>query len=1542
MIFKTGCSLEIQKVSSNISTLLQDTNNKVAGDLKITDTGDFLYFVARAMTADVPNSNGDMFPTDELKKSYGTFVGRGLHLNHQNTNRAECAVGKIIESWFVEKENDNHVLCLCKVDRKLEPLIARKIESGVIDAVSMGCFQAGTPILMADGKYIPIEDIVPGDIVIDHKNEKNMVSKTFKREYVEDIYKITFSSLQNLSLIATNEHPFWIIGKQDIIINSNPNNPIEKNASADINKFKWVNSKDLQLDDYVAFPFPTKIETPDYVDRDFARFLGYYLSEGCIGKDIRVATGNIKTPTNLQFSFHFKEKTYANEVATIFKKLTGKDANIHYHEKSKSCNVICYDQDLTNKVLYLCGQYSKEKSLDESVWYWDPNLQLELIGTFLNGDGFYTSSQPNKYGNVISQAYLETASYNLINQLEWMLLRNNIIPTLEKKYYKPTDHDFEDGRGIQHIIESTTYRLCINRGGLNKLKNVTDKIPHDIIFPEFNHFNQRKFILNNYLMTPIIGIEVLPYNNYVYNLEVENNNSYIAGGIAVHNCQASESECSICHKIMTSSDDFCEHMDFLGRTIEINGQATPVVSINRGLTFTELSLVGNPADETAKMKAIYANADEEKKSMIKKLASDMNVELEKSDDNKQVNLTYTKEGDVFRVTITENEFKEFATEEEAKAFISNATANVVLDDKPAVEAAITSVADEIVKVDEPKADVVVEAPVAEIPVEVQNAVTDIKEDITKADEALATGDIETAKEIIKDVKEDATDLDLKIEELVIGDLVNIDDMEGDFAITEIYEDDGEKFVAALVQDKSRVFKASKVKKAVKIVITEPAVPAVVEASVEVKAEDIPTKPTSQPPSGQKYVYNAQSKVWELHPVSDTATVEVKTSAYKATLLKNATNPRWLVTNEDNKIVAKFYLKDLPKEASHINYASTLIKKAVSNTEDEHLRMGFRFEVSSKDIPLNMSIELPIIDGVNAYIENQPSKEKVFIFSKGEATDAIEAYLYDQKIKYKLFDNSTDKKVDMTKFPPTVTASVEKTALQVGDKYTLQNEDNTVSDINIDNIVINELTNDTIIKTTIGGVENIFTMSKFMGLVEDGKIIKAEVPTTSVAPVEEVKEPVVEPVVEAPVEKEASTYKEASIKGWTLVDRDEANMSGYLGAFEMPYRDVVKKFGQPNSTGDSYKVDAEWVFATPAGILTIYNYKTGPNYDENVKSIDDVNDWHIGGFDKSVLHEFKKATGLTVTASKVGKQAESFDWNEITEEDFNEYVNCQMSGATNMFDIATVEEITGLSKDQCIAIMKHYSELDKKYPNVKKQASTKKQASAFDKVEKIDIAEGLFATKNKETMNIEVKDLDGKVICELSDAFGDEIVPIVKVINDYVTMKNACDNVNNTLATEKEAAIKEIELQKTASQKYQLELTAANNKIASIQATAELNKKASVCNEIIKVAFDKGLLAMDETAYDKAIKAGKSPIEAKEEAIKASVNKQIKSLMAMDDKQIEAYTNTVKTFKPLIMSERVAGKFTLTRGFTASADLSKSDDSVTILSDTLKGNWSRSR
>ena len=71
-----------------------------------------------------------------------------------------------------------------------------------------------------------------------------------------------------------------------------------------------------------------------------------------------------------------------------------------------------------------------------------------------------------------------------------------------------------------------------------------------------------------------------------------------------------------------------------------------------------------------------------------------------------------------------------------------------------------------------------------------------------------------------------------------------------------------------------------------------------------------------------------------------------------------------------------------------------------------------------------------------------------------------------------------------------------------------------------------------------------------------------------------------------------------------------SFKGYITA---DYTKLVAVFGTP-TTGDEYKVDAEWKITFADGtVATIYNWKNGKNYlgDDGVDAVD-ITNWHVGG------------------------------------------------------------------------------------------------------------------------------------------------------------------------------------------------------------------------------------------------------------------------------------------------------------------------------------------
>ena len=81
--------------------------------------------------------------------------------------------------------------------------------------------------------------------------------------------------------------------------------------------------------------------------------------------------------------------------------------------------------------------------------------------------------------------------------------------------------------------------------------------------------------------------------------------------------------------------------------------------------------------------------------------------------------------------------------------------------------------------------------------------------------------------------------------------------------------------------------------------------------------------------------------------------------------------------------------------------------------------------------------------------------------------------------------------------------------------------------------------------------------------------------------------------------------------------------------EVDYNTLLNTFGKPNGCGDGYKVQAEWIIETPDGVATLYDYKMGDCYNGEGQGIrvEEVIDWHIGGYTKGVVDWIKKVLGI---------------------------------------------------------------------------------------------------------------------------------------------------------------------------------------------------------------------------------------------------------------------------------------------------------------------------
>ena len=156
----------------------------------------FLYSQVRAISARI-NQNYDAWPSEELKKSYRTFIGKPIFVNHNNFDPSR-ARGRVIAARYIENGNDKYVETVMEVDAQRFPKLASEIRSGGLDSVSMGVEAGFTICSYCNNKATDVHDMC--DHVKYHKGERlrKHNHRTGKIEDVmvyENCYKLGFFEL---------------------------------------------------------------------------------------------------------------------------------------------------------------------------------------------------------------------------------------------------------------------------------------------------------------------------------------------------------------------------------------------------------------------------------------------------------------------------------------------------------------------------------------------------------------------------------------------------------------------------------------------------------------------------------------------------------------------------------------------------------------------------------------------------------------------------------------------------------------------------------------------------------------------------------------------------------------------------------------------------------------------------------------------------------------------------------------------------------------------------------------------------------------------------------------------------------------------------------------------------------------------------------------------------------------------------------------------------------------------------------------------------
>ena len=379
---------------------------------------------------------------------------------------------------------------------------------GVIESISPSpCFAKDTLVLTKKG-YKKIQDIKQGDYVLTHNNrfKKVLTPMKNKTESILDIKVMGSDIIQ-----ATFNHPFYVISKKGRKYTKDKKTNKYTSVRVFTNPY-WKNAKELEKGDFISFPINNKSIIPNFsIDKYKNKFIKENVSElNFNNKNLWWVIGRYLGDGWTRFQKNNKGQIQGytvficcnkkdNEKEEIENKLKGL-FNYNIREEPTT-----YKFEINNKSLYMYlqkfGKYAYEKFIPNEVI----DLPINLLSEFLNG-----------YFN--TNGYLSNRSSQSCTSISKKLILG-IQQCVHKVYKKPTT-----------IIKTKPSKSVING------RETIDK--HDVYILSIcinSKYNQG-FYQDGYMWQPFKSSIEHEYNDYVYNMSVEDDESYTVNNIAVHNC----------------------------------------------------------------------------------------------------------------------------------------------------------------------------------------------------------------------------------------------------------------------------------------------------------------------------------------------------------------------------------------------------------------------------------------------------------------------------------------------------------------------------------------------------------------------------------------------------------------------------------------------------------------------------------------------------------------------------------------------------------------------------------------------------------------------------------------------------------------------------------------------------------------------------------------------------------------------------------------------------------------------------------------------
>lgn len=370
---------------------------------------------------------------------------------------------------------------------------AMKLEGCKRHASQHACFDAETLITTKDGLK-RIADVQIGDEVLTHKGRYKPVVKTMITE-TDEVHKLKFYGAPPVEV--TGNHPL-LVRKMTPVHVRNENG--SRTYIRTFSECSWRSVGCIEPGDWIGMPInkmqklPVNSEGLPFDNKSFWWIIGRYLGDGW---------------TEIYNRTHTTERRiiiccgYPKDVQDITQKLN--EIGYRYRvEKARTTfkifieagNIALYDY------LQTLGEYAYGKHLNPDILELPVTYASSLLDGYLSADGYFFKEQ-NRY-------FVKSVSKPLIM---------GIAQLVNKVYHTGTTYSVKSAH--IDVIEGRT---------------VYAKEQYEISFLAAPKKKMKSFYEDGYVWVRVKKHEITNEHREMYNLTVLDDSSYVANGIAAHNC----------------------------------------------------------------------------------------------------------------------------------------------------------------------------------------------------------------------------------------------------------------------------------------------------------------------------------------------------------------------------------------------------------------------------------------------------------------------------------------------------------------------------------------------------------------------------------------------------------------------------------------------------------------------------------------------------------------------------------------------------------------------------------------------------------------------------------------------------------------------------------------------------------------------------------------------------------------------------------------------------------------------------------------------